>query len=256
MSTKRIFGITAFGVLFIVAVIGIMLLSSYLRRDNGMVSLPDVSTSPGTVKPIEAESAALSRVEVTRETVRAVVSGLSRPESYTRNVEIESIWEGGQASYNIEVAVDGGLTSLRTLTVNGVEKRIVITPDTLYIWYTGDSIPYVGKIDSPYNEYKTADEYQMLITYEDILGLDANAIIDAGYTGYAEEDCVFIAYLSPEFGYTGKYYISIDLGLVTGAEEYDETGMLVYRMTTSEYTVGEVDPAVFSLPDGTNLAAR
>jgi hypothetical protein len=255
MSTKRILGIAFFGVLFIVAVIGVMLLTTFLSRDNDEVQLPDISAP--TERPGEPGTDALNRVEVTRETVQIVVSTLlPRPVTYSRDVLIESFWENGHAAYNINVSVDADFTSLRIIPPVGIEKRIIVTPENLYIWYRGDRAPYIGDHDSSGDEHRTSDEYQMLITFEDILGLDINYIVEADYTIYEGEECIYVVYLSPIFGYTVRYYISIDLGLVIAAEEYDETGELIYRMVAGECIVGEVDPAVFTLPDGTDLRAE
>jgi len=251
MSTKRILGIAGFGVLIIAAAIAVMLLAPFLRSDNDTVQLPEASAASDS--PAETEPGTVDRVVVTRETVQAVVSSLSRQDTYSRQVVIESFWEGGHSADHIEVAVRGGASALRVIPSVGAEKRIVVTPDNLYIWYRGDRYPYVGGVDSVGDGNRTADEYQMLSTYEDILKLDKNYIIEADYTVYEDEFCIYIVYLSPNFGYTIKHYISIDLGLVIAAEEYDETGMLIYRMAAGECLVGEADPALFILPDGTNL---
>jgi len=251
MSYKRILGITAFGILFIVAVIGVMLLTSYLGEEGTTVPLP-VTTGP-VGNPGETETDALDRVEVTRETVQAVVSTLSRPGTYNREIEIESFWDDGQAVYFIDVAVHDGVTSLRTVPPAGGEKRIIVTADKLYIWYGDDRLPFIGDTGSSGDGYRTADEYQMIATYETILELDIADIIDAGYTEYGGEDCVYVEYLTKKLGYTVRYYVSIELGLITGAEEFDETGALVYRMRAGKCNTGETDPAAFTLPDGTVL---
>jgi len=252
MSTKRILGITLFGILFIVAVIGIMLLNLYLNREGDLVELPDMPASADL--PGVSEPDTLDRVEVTNETIQAVVSlTLSRPAIYSRDVKIESFWEDGQAEYNISVSVMGDLTSLSVLPPVGVEKRIIITPDTLYIWYKGERTPFIGNLESPGDGYRTADEWQMLVTYEDLLELDINDIVDAGYVEFSGEECVYAVYRSPLLNFTRTFYISLDLGLVIGAEEVDETGEIIYRMSAGGCAVGEADPAVFILPDGTEL---
>ena len=253
MSLKRIIGITVFGVLFIAVVIGIMLLISYLSRDNDAIPLPEPPTS---VEPSDVtQPDTLNRVEVTRDNIQANVSSLSRPETYTRNVRIETYWDGGKAEYLIGIAVADGVTSLQILQPSGIEKRIIITADSLYIWYKGDKVPYKGAIGSQGDEYRTADEWQMLVTFEELLELSPNDIISAGYTEFDGQDCMFAEYLSPLLGYTRKYYVSIDIGLITGAEEYDETGALVYVMTSGECLVGEASPTAFVLPDGSNLVS-
>ena len=249
MSTRRMIGITVFGVLFIAAVIGVMMLTSYLRHDNDAIPLP---VTPISIEPsADTEPDTLDRVEVTRDTIQAIISQtLSRPDIYSRDVIIETFWDGGHALYGIRVNVADGIMSLRISLPSGIEKRIIITEDLLYIWYAGDRTPYIGDIDSAGDGYRTADEWQMLITYEELLELDQKDIIEVGYTEFGGEDCIYAEYLSPLLGYTRKYYVSIDIGLVTGAEEYDETGALVYTMTTGECTVGEADPDAFTLPDG------
>lgn len=251
MSTKRILGITLFGVVFIGVVIGIMLLTSYLRREREIVVLPDVSASVET--PGETQPDTLDRIEVTTETIQAVVSTLSRPAVYRRDIAIESFWDAGRAEYSISVSVSGDLTSLRSIPPAGIEKRIIITPDTLYIWYRGDKTPYTGPVSGAGDGNKTADEWQMLVTYEDVIGMDKGNIIDAGYIEYGGEDCVYVEYLSPLLGNKTICYISLELGLVTGAEEYDGTGKRIYAMTAGNCLIGEVDSAAFILPDGTDL---
>ena len=252
MSTKRILGITLFGVLFIATVVGILLLTLYLRRESDAVALPDVPTIVETPNLVESDT--LDRIEITTETIQVVVSTLSRPAIYRRDVKIESYWEDGKAEYSVSVSVREGLTSLRTLPPTGAEKRIIITPDTIYIWYIGDKAPFIGNLDSLGDGFRTADEWQMLVTYEDVLELDINDIIDAGYVEYNDEECVYAVYRSPLLGYTRSFYISLEAGLIVGAEEYDEAGKLVYSMVAGEFFVGEADPAAFTLPDGTELA--
>ena len=252
MSLRRIVGITTFGILFIAAVIGVMLLTSYLRRNNEAISLPvtPVSTEPWG----ETEPDVPDRVEVTTENIRVVVSTLSRPDEYSRDVLITTYWDTGWAEYFITVTVSDGMTSLSMSPPTGPEKRIIVTADTLYIWYKGDTAPYTGSVSGTGDGYRTADEWQMLITYEDLLALDPDDIIEAQYIEYNGEDCIYAGYRSPLLGYTKTFYISLELGLITGAEEYDETGMLVYRMTAGACTFGETDPADFTLPDGTILS--
>ena len=110
------------------------------------------------------------------------------------------------------------------------------------MWASGDAV-------------RTADEWQMLITYEDLLKLNKSDIIEAGYTTeYGNEDCIFAVCATPLLNYTRKFYISLESGLVVGAEELDESGKLIYNMTVGECIIGEVEQAAFMLPDGTDLS--
>jgi len=254
MSTKRIMIITVIGITIIAAALSVILLISYLNREVVEVALPDtpVATEPTAGNGTDA----LGRVEVNRDTVQAVVSSFARPDSYSRDVWIESYWESGQAVYNIKVSVADGMTSLLAVPQIGAEKRIIVTPDALYIWYKGDRQPFIGGAGSAGDDSREADEWQMMITYEDILELNKYDIIDAGYTQYDGADCVFAVYLSPMLGNTTTYFVSLGLGLVIAADEHDKAGTLIYSMRAGQCAIGEVDPEAFILPDGSDLRQK
>ena len=249
MSTKRILGIAIFAILLVVAAIIVVLVTSFLRLESDAVKLPETALSTET--PNTAEPDALNRIEVTRDTIQAVA--LSRPKIYKRDVMIESFWDGGSAVFSIDVSVFGNYTSLRINPAIGIEKRIIVTSDVLYIWYKGDTMPFIGEVDSGGDGYRSADEWQMLVTYENVLKLEKNDIIEAGYTEFNDEECIYAIYTSKHFHNTIMLYISLELGLVISVEEHDPDGALVFRMTAGECHVGEIAPAEFALPDGMNL---
>ena len=250
MSTRRIIGITVFGVLFIAIVVSAMLLFTYFERGNEPIPLPVTTQTTSDTPPVINVPDTQDHVEVTRDSLREVVSTLFRPDTYSREILVVTFWEGGRAEYRIKTDVTENVTSLHIRPPTGGEKRIIVTPDTLYIWYTGDVSVYSGAIGSAGDEYRTADEWQMLAHYEELYDLDPNDIIGTGYVVYNGEDCIYAEYLSPLLGYTKKYYVSIDYGLIAGAEEYDETGKLVYVMTAGDCVIGVVDPTAFILPGG------
>ena len=251
MSTKRILGITVFGILFITAVIGVMLLSSLLQRDSDAIALPETQSMSEQSNGTEPDT--LNRIEVTSHTVQAVISKMSRPDTYSRDVVVETFWEDGQATHYININVASGLTSLRILPPTGVEKRIIISADTVYIWYRGDREPYIGMRVSLGDVNMTGDEWQMLVTYEDLLELNQSDIMWAEYTEFGGEDCIGVEYRSSRLQHMVRYYVSLELGLLTGAVEHDENGALIYKMTAGECLIGEVDMSAFTLPDGTEL---
>ena len=248
MSTRRILGITIFGVVFIAVIIGVMLGTSLFVNDNVVIELPGLS-EPAT-EPGPAGNHGLPPVEITAETVQDVIATLNRPETYSRNIIIERFWDGGSAQQHIHTAVVGEVMSLRTNSPEGVERRIIVTADKVYIWYSGDSSPFSSYIGAAGN---AADEWRAILTYEDVLALTAADIVETGFVQFGGEPCIFIVYRSPQFGYTIRYYVSIDLGLLVGAAGYDRAGELVYRMTVGATTLGEADPSAFLLPDGSSV---
>ncbi|MCL2408979.1 MAG: hypothetical protein FWC96_05110 [Oscillospiraceae bacterium] len=247
MSTKRILGIAVFGAVLCAAAIGIMLITTFFRSDNIAFELP--RTAQPAMQSPGAGDDSLIHVEVTPETVQAVIGEtLSRPETYIRYITIESFWAGGGwAVTDIRTSVTAGAMSLMARLPDGVERRIITTQNSLYIWYGDESSFYTGPLAGG---DRAVDEWRMLPTYEDVLLLPPADIIYAGFTELNGELCIYVVYRSPLFGFIRRYYISIELGLVIGAEEFDETGARVYRMTAGEIIIGETDPEAFILPNG------
>ena len=252
MSTKRILLITIFSLLLIVIAIGVMLLTSSMRRESTAIALPE--TPLIAERPGGTTHDALSRVEANRETIQDILSTLTRPQVYTRNVTVESFWEDGSAIFDIDVSVIYPLTSIQITPPIGPERRIIITPDAVYIWEQGDQSVHISVPGAVGAGQLPDDEWQMLLTFESVDMLDKNDIVDAGYIEFEGQLCFFVVHRSPLLGNLRTYYISLELGLVIAAWEYDESGELIYAMSASEALIGETLPGSFVLPDGTEVS--
>jgi len=251
MSTKRVLLITIIGVFLIAAAIGAMQLTTFLTRDGGAIMLPETPLIVN--RPTDTQPDELSRIEINRETVQAVVSTLSRPEVYSRTVTIESFWQGGQAVFNIGVAVLYDKTSLHIVPPVGPDKRIIVTTDELFIWHTDDLEPFIGSPTSTGDATRTADEWNMLLTFENILNLNRNDIVDAGFVDLDGHMCIFVQYFSSQLGNTRRYYISLEYGLVIAVDIHDFSNFLIYSMTASPPQIGHTPANAFRLPDGSFL---
>ncbi|MCL2366174.1 MAG: hypothetical protein FWC75_03905 [Oscillospiraceae bacterium] len=248
MSTKKILGITIFGLLLIAGALVVMLLSSTFRRESAAIELPE--TPPIAERPNGSATGALTRIDVNRDNIQSVISTIVRPDVFTRNIIVENFWENGQATFYITVSVSGELTSIRIEPPTGQYRRIIVTPTQLFIWNAGDQTPYIGTPDQIHAGHTIADQWQMLFTFENILDLNRNDILDAGLTEFEGNVCVFALYSSPFFGNSRKYYISIEDGLVIAVDEHDGAGALIYRMRADTTLIGEIAYDAFVLPDG------
>lgn len=187
------------------------------------------------------------QVDVTPETVQSIVASLSRPESYYRELVVESLWDGGSHSTSVQFWQDQGWSHTRQILPSGAIRHDLTGEDTTYYWYEG-SESYRA---FPADQY-SADLTQHIPTYEDVLDLDTDTITQTGYELRDVWPCV---YLQVQVSDTAaeRYWISTDTGLLVSAER-EQNGQLVYRMTA--YTqVQNPCPATasFALPDGTQL---
>ena len=242
MNSKRLLLISVSAVAVIIAVIAfIMIITGASGRDHE-VKLPEERDASADTQPGE-EPSGLIRVEVTADTVKAVFGTLARPEEYTRELSVTNSWKGGNSQYRIESFVSKEASRFNIYSEYDA-KSILLAGDMTYIWYDGEMPVYSGSSEG------TEDEYQMLVTYEDILSVPDVDIRDAGYTRYNGEDCIFAEYVSGQLGYVTRCYVSTATGLAVGAEKYDG-GMLIYSMKETSCEVGPTDRSVFVLPDGT-----
>lgn len=184
---------------------------------------------------------ALQELEVTRENVKTVIASLKRADSYHRVLTCESFWNGGSAAEQIEVWVRGDSVRMVTTSSETV-KNILITQGELYIWNEGSRNIYSGKAD-----IRDVDEYQRLVTYEDILEIPDKQISEAGYVDYNGTYCIYAVYTDKLLGYTHRVYVCVSNGLVMGDETFDgET--LIFNQVSSEPEIVTPEDEVFAKP--------
>jgi hypothetical protein len=250
MSSKRISVMVVFMVLVAAVVITAVVLISRFTRRTEPVALPPEQSAEGRNTGGEAvlpTSEGLPAVDVTADTVRRVVATLNRSEEYVRTITVGTYWSGGSSFTELTSWVSG---SDSALSISGDRtKHVLIVGDSLYIWYEGDVDCYSAVVSE--DSLRLADEYQMLITWEDIVNLPDGAISDADYVEFGNEPCIFVRYTSGRLGYETSCWVSAVSGLVVGAEIYDGS-FKIYDMRALSLEEGAVPDSVFDLPDGTN----
>ncbi|MBR6311381.1 MAG: hypothetical protein IKR51_00210 [Oscillospiraceae bacterium] len=206
------------------------------------IVLPEETPNAAVSSEPAAPGGPSGLVEVTKDTVQAVVRTLERPEAYSRRLDIETFWEGGSFACTAESWVRSG--SVR-MTISGFEtKNVLVTEDKVYIWYDSENV-FEGARDPGESLFRSADAFGMLVTYEDVLDLPKRSITDARYDEFEGEKCIFVTAKSG--GYETEYVVSVATGLLVHAER-TEGGSLVYRMNASETVLSAPSEDVFRLP--------
>jgi hypothetical protein len=261
MSAKRLRLLTMIGVVLITAVIAAGVILSYATRDGRVVPLPEAGgeAPQDSVTPDDN----LDRVTITVDNVQRVIESLHRPDSYSRRFIVETFYAKGDGSgrtsagYDISVSVYGGAQAIRVRDGRDV-KNIIIAGGRMYIWYNNDAaykeVPVQPAVYGGEAAQSAADEFQMLLTYEDVLAVEKEKITEAGYISFNDENCIYVRFEYGRMGYTTVCYISTASGLLTGAEQFDGQ-QLVYRMIASEYSAAVPDLSAFNLPDGKNAVS-
>jgi hypothetical protein len=230
-----------------VAIILFLVISLSLNRPKtAEVTLPSAAVSDSAANGPEGSGGDPRTAEVNPSTVRAVLATLSRVDSYSRRITLETFWNGGSSQTNLSVWVRG--ESERVIVGEGPRAQNILLKDgEVTIWYDNPAQAYTGPAAED-----DADRWQRVIDYESLLSEDLT-ITDAAYDEYDGEPCISVSYITPELGYDCRLYISVVSGLLLCSETNDG-GALVLRMTGSDLDITTPQDEVFTLPDAASAA--
>ena len=248
MDKRRLKFIT-WGFVLLTAVIVALMLMSNLRRSS-RVELPDTENDAQGSENVPTEGSALTVVEVRPETVQAAIETLHRPQAYRRSVTVEYLWNSDSGTAEMTTAVLNGWTRVDRTLADGQTRHVITDGTVSYIWYNEESDFHTGA-----SADISADAEQAIPTYEEILALPPETITQEDSRTVSDVRCIYVETAEDEWGYTQRYWVSVDTGLLVVAERlYD--GEPVYRMAA--LTVDQSIPSTydFTLPDGTILVAE
>ncbi len=236
----------------ILVMVFLFLLYASLSHRQPQITLPaeQGSTDLTVLGEPGADGDPVTRVEVTPETVQNVIATLDRPEHYWRAMTITTYWSGGSGITTVQAYVRGDMIRMDTTLPGGQVRHMVHTQEQTYLWYNGER-RYLTLQTGAFSE----DDELWIPTYEDLLEEDRVRIAGAGYESCLDTDCIYAATVEDEDGYSQRYWVAVDSGLLIAAERL-QNGQTVYRMESPEVTVGEPEASLFVLPDGKNLLSE
>lgn len=232
-------------VLIIAATVFIFYRGPNSHVDAPEIALPSAPVSSSSDDVSGGSKKDLPRAEITTATVQAAISTLSRPSSYSRQLTVESFWDGGSSRSDISVWIKGDNIRIAEELTSSV-KNILITDSRIWIWYSDSGDIYTALLSGELPA--AADRYQRLYTYEDILSLSPSEISDTGYVDYNGELCIFVEYGDGLLGYTNRAHISVGNGLLVGFESIDQSGAVIYRMSSGSTDISTPDDSLFLPP--------
>ena len=229
-----------------------------------LVSMVDTSffegdNSPGIVLPgedsvevgVELDSYSgnlemLESVKIDRSNIKKLVEAMRRPDQYHISAGSTVYHSAGQSTTGTEGYISGELSKVVAFDQNGQsQKHCILTAEKAYIWGEGSGTWH----ECSRGNFEVDDEL-VIPTYEKILELDEENIVNADFSLYNEIYCVFVETVDPVSSYRNLYYISVNDGLLVGAQSF-EGDMLVYSLSVSVLDMPQDTNGIFSLPDGT-----
>lgn len=232
-------------IIMVAAVFGSFGYSLYTIR-SARVTLPGQGTDTSAPGPTLHEQ--VQRVEVTADTVQSAIASLARADSHYRQLTVTTVWSGGSGTMTSQCWTDSGYTQTRSILPTGQIRYSLTDGETLYYWYSGSS-QYLTAPDGTLD----TDLAQRIPTYEDVLELDIQDISDAGYMAYGDHLCIYVETRQDDLGYTERYWVSVDSGLLVAAETLKGEST-VYSVNATSPIQSPCPAGVrFALPNGTVL---
>lgn len=234
-------------IVLVVAVFGSFGLSLFSTQ-TPKITLPDLSPDSSTTDISSTTDDPALRIEVTTETVQAIIASLDRATSYYRQLSVQTNWPGGSGITSVYTWTDNEYSFVRSVSPSGITRFYLCEGNTVYYWYDGNSTWHTAPTDS-----LSPDLTQRIPTYEDVLALDPEQISDAGYGAYGNYPCIYVETHEDEFGYLERYWIGVDSGLLIAAQTTKGDEVIYSVNVTSPIQMPCPTDAVFALPDGTVL---
>lgn len=212
------------------------------------IVLPTIQTDSGTDLPSLSDDDHGLRVEVTIDTVQAVIASLNRTSSYYRQLSVQTFWGSDSSTTSVQTWADDSYVFVRSALPSGQARYTLTTPDDVYYWYGGSSTWLTAPKGS-----LSGDLSQRIPTYEDVLALDKQDISAAGYESFDNHPCIYVETRLDELNYRERYWVSVESGLLVAAQTLKED-MLVYSVNaTAPIQTPCPTDSVFALPNGTVL---
>ncbi|NCB74709.1 MAG: hypothetical protein EOM51_08205 [Clostridia bacterium] len=224
-----------------VVVIAFLIIYYGPTDSSHVISMPSPAASNGDLSGDDG----ISRVEVNPDTVKTVLGTLVRAESFYRSYTIKTYWDGGDSETSLSYWQKGDNIKLR-IAKNESVRNILVRGDELYIWYDNSSSVFNSKL-SESSVSKEIDRFSGLVTYEEIMDIPQDNILDAYYVDKSGQACIFVEYVSGELNYVNQLFVSVDSGLLVSSEKFDGD-KLVYSMESASPELTTPSDDVFKVP--------
>ncbi len=216
------------------------------HREESVPKLPDFATVPSDSTSTSDTPVDYGKVSVNAENVVQVVRELKRPENYYYETVSELISEAATVRYFRKTWKQGDWQRIDSLSASGMTTMHVIYGNgPAFFWEPNSRTYYKTKVGDI-----SADDTQMIMTYEDILSLTADEIISASFITYKNQGCIYVVAQPMDLGYQTQYWISTESGLLL-AGQAKKDGKVFYSIRIDGLKIGDQEDVVFRLPDGT-----
>lgn len=216
-----------------------------VRNTTPLVNTPSIvlPEPPSSEKPVANVG---TEIELSADNIQSVIKSLERYESYSASFTVTSYWSDGQSVSDMSVWKRGSNFRV-SWAQNDLIKNTLISDGSIYTWYS-DSPELV--FSAPLSDFSSrhGDSFARLISYEELLSLPVENILETGYIDKLDTPCVYVSYMkSDSTDYVNQIYVSVISGLPIAAEIY-EGERLIYSMESVSSELSTPKDDIFAPP--------
>ena len=187
----------------------------------------------------------LETIQIDRNNLQAVVRALRRPEQYHLQSETTYFYRGAYSVLKSQLWKTPSAMRVSQLNADDtLAQQILMTDNWVYVWTAESPVARFEK------QVQDADLYVRMPTYEDLLSLSADEILEGRVVEQEEQLCLYAKTVDSLTGEIEQWYILAENGLLLYADGTLD-GQMTYQFRTTQIQMEAGAETLFLLPDGT-----
>lgn len=186
----------------------------------------------------------LQIVEIDRTNFLAVLQTLQRPETYQLQSETTYYYRDSSSTLKSQLwKSQPGMRISQMNALNEQAQQVLLTDNWVYVWSDDSEVARFEK------QSRDADLYRRTPTYEDLLKLSAEEILEGRVEELEGQLCLYAKTKDTLTGEEEQWYILAENGLLLYAEGTLD-GQMTYQTRMTQLQLEMEDSQLFLLPDG------
>lgn len=250
MIVMRRRSVAALVAALIVVAAGFLISLFFLFADSqsgeAVITLPGQGSAVIETNPQLEQSnlTQLQAVRIDRTNIQAVLASLSRPESYSLESNTVYYYRESTTTLTSRMWSADGCVRIAQQEPDGTDRQLLLTESWIYLWSGEETPARFFRQEGDEALYRRAPSYQ------DLLALPTDAILEGGTVQREEGLCLYARSLDELTGESEEWYVLAENGLLLEAQGTLE-GRPTYQYRLTALSQEPPEDAVFLLPDGT-----
>lgn len=195
--------------------------------------------------PLDETKSASVLPDITKSNVINVVKSMEKASAYYQEGTVSVISGRESLTKQYKTWAKNGIFKCEISGDSGV-LNVILTPKSTYYWKDNSEKYYTGATGT-----FEVEDIQGIPFVTELYDISEGNIINASLESYLNSAAIYLEVKDPDMGYTEKYWIGAQSGILLKSEIYDGKSE-IYSFETVSLTYDVQDDSTFLLPDHTS----